>query len=159
MQTIDRTGSEGRPSGTFTFVVTAAFVVASLIVATNVSALGTWTTVAGATLVSAALYPIIVALFARAARSQMAVPAIGAVLPAAVVAIIGVMPPYTWRDVAAPVGVGLATLIGTWIATSLMRSHIGRPVLRLYVLLVFVVLGLGVGFIGVLLLTTSAAPF
>lgn len=159
MQTIDRTASEGRPSGTFTFVVTALFVIASAILATNVSARGSWSTVAGATLVFAALYPIIVALFARAAGSQMGVPAIGAVLPAAVVAIVGVRPPYTWRDVAVPVGVGLATLIGTWIATSLMRSPMGRRVLRLYVLLVLVVLGLGVGFIGILLLTTSAAPF
>jgi hypothetical protein len=159
MQTIDQTASEGRPSGTFTFVVTALFVIASAIVATNLSARGMWSTVAGATLVSAALYPIVVALVARAAGSHMAVPAIGAVLPAAVVAIIGVRPPYTWRDVAVPVGVGLATLIGTWIATSLMRSHIGRRFLRLYVLLVLVLFGLGVGFIGVLLLTTSARPF
>jgi hypothetical protein len=155
MHAIDRTGSEGRPSGTFTFVVTAAFVVASLIVATNVSARGMWPTVAGAMLVSAALYPIIVALFARAAGSPMAVSAIGAVLPAAVVAIIGVRPPYTWRDVAVPVGVGLATLIGTWIAASLMHSTIGRRVLRLYVLLILVVGGNVAAF----LLTMSAAPF
>jgi hypothetical protein len=159
MQTIDRTASEARPSGTFTFVVTAAFVVATVMAATNVSAGGIWTNVAVAAFVSAALYPIIVALFARAAGSQMGVPAIGAVLPAAVVAIVGVRPPYTWRDVAVPLGVGLATLLGTWIASSLMRSHIGRRVLRLYVLLVLVAFGLGVGFIGVLLLTTSGAPF
>jgi hypothetical protein len=159
MQTVDQTASEGRPSGTFTFVVAALFVVASAILAMNVSARGPWSTVAGAGLVAAALYPVVVALFARAAGSQMGVSALGAVLPAAVVAIVVAKPPYTWRDVAVPVGVGLATLIGTWIAASSMRSHTGRRVLRLYVLLVLVVFGLGVGFIGILLLTTGARPF
>jgi hypothetical protein len=116
----------------------------------------------GFVLVAAGLYPIVVAYVARSAASPMGVPAIGAVAPAAVAVIIGVQAPYTWRDVVVPLGIGLAVLVGTWIAGSMLQGRMGRRVLRLYVLLVLVGGGLGLGFVGVLLLTTgttNASPF
>lgn len=158
MQSVDAGLDRPRAGKLETFTI-VAFFAAVAILAVNLPG-GRGLYLSGFVLVAAGLYPIVVAHVARSAAAPMGVPAIGALAPAAVAVIVGVQPPYTWRDVVVPLGIGLAVLVGTWIAGALLQHRLGRRVLRLYVALVLVVGGLGLGFIGVLLLTTNnGAPF
>jgi hypothetical protein len=155
MQSIDATRTEGQPSALFGVIVTGLFAFAMFHFVSNLEERGAYSALTGPGLMAVGLYPILVALLARSMASPMGIPAAGAVLPAIAAAVYGMQPPYTWRDVAAPVGIGLAVLVGVWIASSLLEQRWGRRLLWLYVLLVMV----AGGFASTLLLTTSAAPF
>jgi hypothetical protein len=157
MQSVDA-GLERPRSGRLETITTVSFLAALTLLGVNLPD-GRGIYLGGFVLVAVALYPIVVAHVARSAASPMGVPAIGAVAPAAVAVVLGVQAPYTWRDVVVPLLIGLAALAGSWIAGSLLRSRMGRKLLRLYVLLVLVIGGLGIGFVGILFLTTHAAPF
>jgi hypothetical protein len=155
LQSIDATRTEGQPSALFGATVSGLFVVAAALMMSSLGERVGFGSLVGPGLVAVGLYPIVVAFAARWTGSPMGITAAGAVLPAIAAAVYGIQPPYTWRDVAVPVGIGLSVLVGTWMATSLLEQRWGRRLLWLYVLLVVV----GGGFAMTLLLTTSAAPF
>lgn len=107
------------------------------------------------------LYPFVVATLMRQSGSQIAVPGIGAVLPAISAAALAVHAPYTWRDVVAPLAIGAVALVSFWIAAAVLARVPARRVWTLGIVIGGALAVVAWFFVGVLLLqgTTNAAPF
>lgn len=106
----------------------------------------------------AVLYAFLVGSLATRSRSDLAVPAFGAVLPAIAATVLLVREPYTWRDVAAPLVAGAVALVATWAAQSLLRKSprvAGVSLISVLVTVITVVLFL---LANILVLTTGASP-
>jgi hypothetical protein len=105
------------------------------------------------------LYPLVVGTLVNRSRSELAVPGVGAVLPAIVAAALAVHPPYTGRDVAAPLAIGIIALVGIWISAAVLERVPVRKASWTAILVIGVVAVIAWFFASVLLLQTNAAPF
>jgi hypothetical protein len=107
-------------------------------------------------------YPFVVAALSVRTGSTLLVQAIAAVVPAISAAALGIRAPYPWRDVVAPLAIGLGLLVAIWVAQAFLARRprfIGNW--SLVMILLFLVGLAAFAFVGVLLIMsgTTRAPF